>query len=93
MTEFERSAIEALIHNDYTSGSGYFGEDVVLCPVWDFAVHDKMACAPNQRGGVIASLVKKGWVLESEYEPTVYTLMLTREGYEAAVANGISFDV
>jgi hypothetical protein len=92
MTHLERLAIEATINSEYQDG--YEPAHFIDHRVWAWSVSDGLACAPQKRGGVIASCVKKGWL---EYDGNFGesrdddTIALTRAGVEAALAEGIKF--
>jgi hypothetical protein len=92
MTDLERMTLEAIINSDYQDG--FEPQHFVDHAVWAWDVTDNMTCEPNQKGGAIASCVKKGWVIADCLGKTSDDdiLQLTQAGVDAAVAAGIEFD-
>lgn len=88
MTDLELKAIEAIFKSDYAWGSGVEGIDVVGAPVWTFSVVDALPGSKASRGGVIASLSKKGFITFQSYDAKDDCITLQISGYKAYKAAG-----
>ena len=86
-TELELQGLKAIADSDYFAGSGYTGREVLDQLGWTFGYVDQYRKATGRdaqsAGGVLASLVAKGFASLETHEEPQDCIRFTEAGYTA----------
>ena len=88
LTTLEHKMLTALVSSDFNQGGNPVGQEV-----WTTSVYDYCDIKERSRGGVVSSLVAKGFVQLRSYDRPDDMLILTRRGAVALTASDEPLDI